>query len=112
MASKFIQNSLEHHILELGSFTSFFSLPYDSHQPTWLTVLWEFVGEHDIILSNSSNVRLYSCDYMTALLRKRRAGYKNTLLTILVHWTSVLDENHQKERENVLSLKLFCRHTL
>ena len=49
-------------MLELGSFTSFFSLPYESHQrlatPTWLTVLWEFVSEHNITLSNSSNIRL------------------------------------------------------
>ena len=62
MTRKFIQTSLEHHMLELGSFTSFFFLPYALHQclatPTWLTVLWEFVSEHDIILSNSSNVRL------------------------------------------------------
>ena len=62
MTSKFIQTSLEHHMLELGSFTSFFSLPYKTHQslatPTWLTVLWEFISEHDIILSNSSSVRL------------------------------------------------------
>ena len=64
MTSKFIQTSLEHHMLILDSFISFFSLPYESHQrlatPTWLIVLWEFVGEHDIILSNSSNVRLSS----------------------------------------------------
>ena len=62
MTSKLIKTSLEHHMLELGSFTSFFSLPYNSHKslvtPTWLTVLREFVSEHDITLSNSFNVHL------------------------------------------------------
>ena len=62
MTGKFIQTSLEHHMLELGSFTSFFSLPFELHYrlatPTWFTVLWEFVSEHNIILSNSTNIRL------------------------------------------------------
>ena len=62
MTGKLFQTSLEHHMLELGSFTSMFSLSYNSHKclatPTWLTVLWEFVSEHDIQLSNCSHVRL------------------------------------------------------
>ena len=45
MTSKFIQTSLEHDMLELGSFTPLFYLSYDYHQclvtPTWITVLWE-----------------------------------------------------------------------
>lgn len=62
MTGKFLQTSIEHHILELGSFTPFFSIPYKTHHflatPTWLTVLWEFISTHDIILSNTTNVRL------------------------------------------------------
>ena len=62
MTGKFIQTSLEHHMLELGSFTSFFSLPFELHYrlatPTWFTVLKGFVSEHNINLSNSTNIRL------------------------------------------------------
>ena len=50
--------SLEHHQLEVGSFTSIFDLDYSSHKfltsPTWITCLWQFVSEHDINLSSTS----------------------------------------------------------
>ena len=50
--------SLEHHQLEVGSFTSIFDLDYASHihltSPTWITTLWQFISENDITLSSSS----------------------------------------------------------
>ena len=59
MTGKFLQTSIKHHILELGSFTPFFSIPYKTHHflatPTCLTVLWEFISTHDITLSNTTN---------------------------------------------------------
>ena len=61
MTGKLLQNSIEHHMLELGSFTPFFSIPFKSHEclstSTWLTVLWEFISDHDITLSNMTNIR-------------------------------------------------------
>ena len=49
-------------MLEIGSFTPFFSIPFKSHEclstPTWLTVLWEFISDHDITLSNATNINL------------------------------------------------------
>ena len=62
MTGKFLQTSIEHHMLEIGSFTPFFSIPFKSHEclstPTWLTVLWEFISDHDITLSNATNISL------------------------------------------------------
>ena len=52
-----LQTSLEHHQLELRSFTSMFDLDFSSNthltSPTWFTYLWEFVCEHNIQLSIS-----------------------------------------------------------
>ena len=53
--------SLEHHQLEIGSFTSIFDLDYSKYHfltsPTWITCLWQFVSEHDINLSPTSPKR-------------------------------------------------------
>ena len=52
MTGQLLQSSLEHHQLEIGSFTPFFQLPFEKHitltSPTWITVLWEFICEHNI----------------------------------------------------------------
>ena len=59
MTGQLLQSSLEHHQLEIGSFTPFFQLPFEEHitltSPTWITVLWEFVREHNIDLSHHSS---------------------------------------------------------
>ena len=57
MAGKFLQTSLEHIKLEIGSLTSVFHLDFKQYgpliSPTWLTVLWEFIPDHDIGLRNA-----------------------------------------------------------
>ena len=77
ITGRLVQTSLKHHILELGSFTSLFSLPYASHKclttPTWLTVLCDFFCKHNIKLSNSSSIRLspsrlHDCSSMDVLM--------------------------------------------
>ena len=61
MTSKLLTTSLEHHQLEVGSFTSIFDLNYATYNfltsPTWITCLWEFISEHDINLTSSSPKR-------------------------------------------------------
>ena len=55
ISGKLLNTSLEHLQLEVGSFTSIFALNYSTYSvlstPTWLTSLWEFLCEHDIVLS-------------------------------------------------------------
>ena len=62
MTGQLLQSSLEHHQLEIGSFTPFFQLLFRDHihltSPTWMTVLWEFVRDHDIDLSHHSSPRM------------------------------------------------------
>ena len=62
MTGKLLQSSLEHHQLEIGSFTSFFELLFDDHisltSSTWMTILWEFICEHNINLSHHSSPRM------------------------------------------------------
>ena len=57
MTGKFLQTSIEHHQLEIGSCTSLFHLDYKKYSfltsPTWLTVLWEFISEHNINVRNA-----------------------------------------------------------
>ena len=52
------RTTLEHHQLEIGSFTSMFDLDFKTHihltSPTWMTCLWIFVCDHDIKLSPTS----------------------------------------------------------
>ena len=56
ISGKLLTTSLEHLQLEVGSFTSIFALDYSTYSiftsPTWLTCLWEFLCEHDIVLSS------------------------------------------------------------
>ena len=58
MTGQLLQTSLEHHQLEIGSFTPMFHLLFEDYipltSPTWMTVLWEFVSEHDIDISHHS----------------------------------------------------------
>ena len=62
MTVKLLQTSLEHHQLEIGSFTPFFQLSFEERieltNTTWTTVLWEFVCEHDTDLSHHSSTRM------------------------------------------------------
>ena len=62
MTGQLLQTSLEHHQLEVGSFTPIFQLLFEDHiqltSPTWMTVLWEFVSEHNIDLSHHSSPRI------------------------------------------------------
>ena len=62
MTGQLLQTSLEHHQLEIGSFTPMFHLLFEDYipltSPTWMTVLWEFVSEHDIDLSHHSSSRM------------------------------------------------------
>ena len=62
MTGQLLQSSLEHHQLEIGSFTPIFQLLYSDFinltSPTWLTVLWEFVSDHNIDLSHHSSPRM------------------------------------------------------
>ena len=52
ITGKLLQTSLEHHQLEIGSFSLFFHLDFNKYHffttPTWLTVVWEFIQEHNI----------------------------------------------------------------
>ena len=62
MTCQLLQTSLEHHQLEIGSFTPFLQLLFDDYimliSPTWMTVLWEFVSDHNIDLSHHSSPRI------------------------------------------------------
>ena len=62
MTGQLLQSSLEHHQLEIGSFTPIFQLIFSAFihltSPTWITVLWEFVSNHNIDLFNHSSPRM------------------------------------------------------
>ena len=62
MTGQLLQSSLKHHQLEIGSFTPFFQLLFSDYitltSPTWITVLWEFVCDHNIDLSHYSSPRM------------------------------------------------------
>lgn len=58
MEGKLLASSIEHHQLEVGSFTPLFQLDYKRYKPlttnTWVTSLWEFISEHKINIKNQS----------------------------------------------------------
>ena len=62
MTGQLLQTSVEHHQLEIGSFTPMFHLLFEDYipltSPTWMTVLFEFVSEHGIDLSHHSSSRM------------------------------------------------------
>ena len=78
MTGNFI-HSIEHHQLEIGSFTSIFHLDSNKYSflasPIRLTVLWEFIAEHDISLRSSQPrqpqpLRQYDVFIMDTLLQE------------------------------------------
>ena len=64
MTGQLHQISLKYHQIEIDSFTPFFQLLFEDHitlkSPTRITVLWEFVCEHNIDLSHCSFPRMGS----------------------------------------------------
>ena len=61
ISGQLCRTSLEHHQLEIGSFSSMFDLDYGKFSfltsSTWITCLWEFVNEHNIQLISTAPQR-------------------------------------------------------
>ena len=62
MIGQLFQTSLENNQLEVGSFAQIFQLLFEDYiqltSPTWMSVLWEFVGEHDVNSSHNYSPRI------------------------------------------------------
>ena len=87
MTRKIIQTSIEHHQLEIGSFTSIFQFEYNKYcfltSPTLLTILWKFITEHDTSLRNS-------LPHQSQLLRQYDIAILDTFLCYHNISTSIL----------------------
>ena len=62
MTCQLLQTSRDYHQLEIGSFTSFLYLLFEDQitltNPTFITVLWEFICEQNIDLSHHSSPKI------------------------------------------------------